>query len=204
MLLTEFFHQLQHHPSDVHLPGHSQSDITVQVRDMDAQFPRPVRVAAIWHPYPVQSHGSLPASAEEMALVSVTPPKEDKPHRVRGAGRCEGEGGGAAATRAQPRARARATRHPDRGLRPPRPPSGLGRLHLPPPPLRPDRPAPPHPAGETAPRRRALRSSRGVLPAPRPPLRPSPRSSRRAPAATGEAGGTRVAALEESEASRRC
>lgn len=26
---------------------------------MNAQFPRPIRIAAIWHPYPVQSHGSF-------------------------------------------------------------------------------------------------------------------------------------------------
>lgn len=97
-----------------------------------------------------------------MALVSVTPPKEDKPHRVHGAGRSKGEGGGAAAKRAPPRARLRAPRHPDRGLRPPHPPSGLGRLHLPP--LRPARSAPPHPARVTALRWPALRSA-----PPRPP-----------------------------------
>ena len=57
----EFFHQFEHHPANVHLPSHSQGDIAVQVRHMNAQFPRPIRIAAIWHPYPVQSHGSFRA-----------------------------------------------------------------------------------------------------------------------------------------------
>lgn len=141
-----------------------------------------------------------------MALVSVTPPKEDKPHRLRCAGRGRGEGGGAASPRAPPPRR----RERGRGGTPQipasarwqRPPSGLGRLHLPPPQQQPLRPGPP---------RAPARGDRAAglccaLPAPRSgrrapllPPRPSPCSFRRAPAATGEAGSARVAALGEAK-----
>lgn len=128
-----------------------------------------------------------------MALVSVTPPKEDKPHRLRCAGRGEGEGGGAAAVRAPPRARA--PRHPQTVASAGRARlADSGRLHLLP--LPPARPAPRLPQPRVPVRGTALRSSRCV---PLLSLRPSPCSSRPAPAATGEAGVARVAVLREAE-----
>lgn len=160
MLLTEFLHQLQHHPSDVHLSGHSQGDITVQVRDMDAQFPRSVRVAAIWHPYPVQSHGSFLRARRKWLSSASLPQRKTNP--------TDSAAPAAAREKAEePRLRAHTRRRRGAGeaapkvpgLRPQRPPSGLGRLHLPPlrpgPPVRvPARvtaPRPPRPAPPAAP-----------------------------------------------------
>lgn len=79
MLLTEFFHQFEHHPSNVHLPSHSQGDIAVQVRHMNAQFPRPIRIAAIWHPYPVQSHGSFLRARRKWLSSASLPQRKANP-----------------------------------------------------------------------------------------------------------------------------